>query len=220
MTAIPIVPAVIPKSEADVVAYTKVLTFSREFHLDVVDGKFVPNSSWPCNPVGEAIAVKAHTDTYTLEVDLMVENPIKAAREWIKAGADMLVFHIETVDLASFIDFVEHEGSVSVGVSFHGDTPIESVFPYLQHADYVQVMGIDTIGAQGQPFSERALAYVAHIKSKFPNLPVSLDGSVNKNTIARIAKAGVDRVIVGSAIVGQPDPQSAYEALRVAVNDA
>lgn len=219
MTSIPIVPAVIPKSEAEVIALTKSLTFSREFHLDIVDGKFVQNISWPIDPLGEAVAVKSHTDRYTLEVDLMVENPIKVAREWIRAGADMLVFHIETVDLVSFIDFVEHVGSVSVGVSFHGDTPIESVFPYLSHADYVQVMGINTIGVQGEPFSERALQYVERFKKEFPNLPVSIDGSVNNSTIERVVKAGVDRIIVGSAIVKQDNPQEAYESLRALVNE-
>ncbi len=220
MAIIPIVPAIIPKSEEEVVALTKTLTFPKEFHLDVVDGKFVQNISWPYKPSGEPIAIKPHTDKYTLEVDLMVENPIKAAREWIKAGADMLVFHIETVDLASFVDFVEHVGNVSVGVSFHGDTPTEALFPYLTHADYVQIMGIHTIGLQGQPFDERVFEKIEIIHRKFPNIAISVDGSVNKNTIARLEKAGVDRVIVGSAIVGQENPYSAYETLRACVNEA
>ena len=219
MTVIPIVPAVIPKSEAEVVALTKALMFSKEFHLDVVDGKFVQNISWPYEPAGEPIAVKPHTDKYTLEVDLMVENPIKTAREWIKAGADMLVFHIETVDLASFIDFVEHDSKkVSVGVSFSGDTLIETMFPYLAYADYVQVMGIETIGVQGQPFSERTFEYIKRLKQEFPNLPISVDGSVNETTLTRLIKAGVDRVIVGSAIVGKENPQTAYSALQALVS--
>ncbi len=219
MSRIPIVPAVIPKSEAEVVAMTKALSFSHEFHLDVVDGKFVPAICWPFEPQGVAIAVKPHTDKYTLEVDLMVSNPIGAAKEWIKAGADMLVFHIESVDLASFVDFVQHtDTAVTVGVSFSGETPIEALFPYAIHADYVQIMGIRTIGAQGQPFDERTFDKIKIIRSEFSHLPISVDGSVNKETIARLVKAGVDRLIVGSAIVKQPDMEAAYQALAILAN--
>ncbi len=212
---IPIVPAVIPKSEAEVISLTKALSFSPEFHLDVVDGKFVPSISWPYEPVGEPVAVKPYTDAFTLEVDLMVENPIKAARAWEKAGADMLVFHIETVDLPSFIDYCTHTSrDISIGVSFHGDTPIEALLPYVPHADYIQVMGIHTIGLQGQPFSEEAFSKLERLKQEFPHMPISVDGSVNEATVARLVKAGADRLIVGSAIVKQDDPEAAYNNLR------
>jgi ribulose-phosphate 3-epimerase len=149
----------------------------------------------------------------------MVHNPIPVAREWVKAGADMLIFHVETVDLASFVDFVEHvPGSVSVGVSFHGDTSIETLLPYVPHAEYVQVMGIHTIGSQGQPFTEVTFEKIARLKQEFPRTPVSVDGSVNQKTISRLVKAGVDRLIVGSAIVKQENPRAAYEALVACVN--
>jgi ribulose-phosphate 3-epimerase len=219
MSAVPIVPAVIPKSEAEAISFAQSLLFSREFHLDVVDGNFVQNVSWPIEPIGEPMALKPHSDKYTLEVDLMMQNPIPAARAWIKAGADMLIFHVETVDVASFVDFVMHSGGVSVGVSFHGDTPIESVFPYIAHADYVQVMGIHTIGLQGQSFSEKTFEYITRIKEEFSQLPIQVDGSVNAETIPRLIKAGVSRLIVGSAIVGKENPQEAYEALVALVNE-
>jgi ribulose-phosphate 3-epimerase len=220
--SIPIVPAVIPKSEAEVIEMTKLLRFSHEFHLDVVDGTFVRSVSWPYSPDGEPVAVKAHTDKFTLEVDLMVVNPVEAAREWVRAGADMLVFHIETIDLPAFIDCVTYVLSrdVSVGVSFNGDTSTEAVMPYLPYADYVQIMGIHTIGLQGQPFEDSTFEKIKHIKEKFPHLPVSVDGSVNEKTIARLAKAGVDRLIVGSAIVGQEDREGAYKKLRALVDEA
>ena len=216
--SIPIVPAVIPDSLAAAIEATKLFRFSHEIHVDVIDGKFVPNVSWPYDPEGEVIALKPHTDTYTLEVDLMVENPFKAASAWEAAGADMLVFHVETIDLASFEDFIEHTG-ITVGISFHGDTNIESVLPYIEVADYVQVMGIHTIGAQGQPFSEETFSKIERIKSEFPGKMISVDGSVNPNTIKRLAKAGADRLIVGSAIIGADDPHAAYSELCALVNE-
>ena len=165
--SIPIVPAVIPGSLVAAIEATKLFHFSYEIHVDVIDGAFVEASSWPYNPFGDVIALKPHTDAYTLEVDLMVENPFKAARAWEAAGADMLVFHVETIDFESFKDFIEHTG-ITVGISFHGDTPIESVFPYIEIADYVQVMGIRTIGAQGQPFSKETFTHIERIKNQFP----------------------------------------------------
>ncbi len=216
--SIPIVPAIIPNSLQAVVEATKLFRFSHEIHVDVVDGKFTSSVSWPYEPIGEVIALKPHTDAYTLEVDLMVENPFKAARAWEVGGADMLVFHAETIDLASFKDFIEHTG-ITVGISFHGDTTIESVLPYIEIADYVQVMGIHTIGTQGQPFSEETFSKIERIKHEFPAKMISVDGSVNEHTIKRLVKAGADRLIVGSAIIGQPNPQEAYEALRLLVNE-
>jgi ribulose-phosphate 3-epimerase len=219
--SIPIIPAVIPKSEAEVIEMTKLLRFSHEFHLDVVDGKFVSSVCWPYSPDGEPVAVKAHTDKYTLEVDLMVAEPTKAAKEWVKAGADMLIFHIETIDLASFKDTVTYDipRNVSVGVSFNGDTKVEALFPYVEFADYIQIMGIHTIGLQGQPFEEVTFEKIKRIKKEFPDVPISVDGSVNEATIARLAKAGVDRLIVGSAIVKQEDKEEAYKKLRALVDE-
>ncbi len=215
--AIPIVPAIIPSSLAAAIEATKQFRFSHEIHVDVVDGKFVEATSWPYEPAGEVIALKPHSDAYTLEVDLMVEKPFKAARAWEEAGADMLVFHMETVDLASFKDFIEHSG-ITVGISFHGETSIEAGLPFIEIADYVQIMGIYKIGAQGQPFLEETFSKIERIKKEFPEKMISVDGSVNDKTIARLAKAGVDRLIVGSAIIGADDPAAAYKHLQSLVS--
>lgn len=218
--SIPIVPAIIPRSEGAVIEATRTFRFSHEYHLDIVDGVFVKSISWPYEPEGEPLSVKAHTDKYTLEVDLMVSNPVAAAKEWIKAGADMLVFHVETIDVATFKDFARFDApkDVSLGVSFSGDTSREALLPYLEYADYIQVMGIHTIGLQGQPFAEATLDHVRFFKEEYPQLPVSVDGSVNENTVERIVKAGADRLIVGSAIVGQSDMEAAYKKLRTIVD--
>ncbi|MEK7639483.1 MAG: hypothetical protein AAB388_04970 [Patescibacteria group bacterium] len=216
--SIPIVPAVIPNSAEEIKELTKILRFSRELHLDLVDGVFVKNTSWPFNPSGDARMVKAHTDAFTLEVDLMVANPLPVAEEWIAAGADMLVFHIETITLEAFTRFTTHT-SVSLGVSLHGATPLEALFPYIAHADYIQLMGIYEIGSQGQPFDEAVLAKITVLKQQFPHKPIHVDGSVNKNTVLKLKQAGANRLVCGSAIVKQPDPEAAYHELRTLVNE-
>jgi len=218
MSYTPIVPAVIPHSEADIKAYASQLLFSPEFHLDIVDGKFVSTTSWPYVPVGKPISVKPYLDCYTLEVDLMVVDPIKAATEWIEAGADMLVFHVETVSQDVFRDFA-NSTRVSVGVSAHGDTSLETLLLYASSADYIQLMGIHEIGAQGLPLDEKVFEKIARLKRELPDVSITIDGSVNVDTIVRLKEAGADRFICGSAIVKQPDPATAYRELTALINE-
>jgi ribulose-phosphate 3-epimerase len=212
MTSKPIVPAIIPSSLEAAVATLAKLEFSRELHLDVVDGIFVPHISWPYKPVGEAQLIAIWTDMFTLEVDLMVHNPLEAAADWLAAGADMLVFHVETITVEAFTQFAR-QSTVSIGIASNNDTPFTELKPYLAAADYVQVMGIATIGAQGQPLDERAFERIKTIRSQYPTLLVSVDGSVNLATIGQLSAAGAQRFICGSAIVGAPDPQLAHQNL-------
>jgi len=217
MRYLPIVPAVIPKSSDEVIQTARSLKFSAEYHLDLVDGNFVSSVCWPYEPKGEPISVKPKLDFYTLEIDLMVSDPIEAANTWIKAGADMLVFHIETISLSDFKKFTE-SCEVSVGVSAHGETTLVALSEYAKEADYIQLMGIREIGAQGLPFDEEVIDKIKELKQKFPFKSITVDGSVNKNTIKLLADAGADRLVCGSAIVKQPDPEQAYKELNQIIN--
>ena len=214
---IPIVPAIIPKSAEQIIKLLPELKFSPEIHIDVVDGKFVPFTSWPYEPKGEPSEVHTTTDSFTLEVDLMVSNPLEAADAWIKAGADMLVFHTETIDLQAFKRFV---GSVkiSVGISALNDTPLSVLESYAVFADYIQLMGIAEIGTQGQAFDERVLERITTLKKLFPRLSITIDGSVNEKTIAKLRAAGADRFICGSSIVDALQPYVAYTELQKLIN--
>lgn len=214
---IPVVPAIIPKSAEEVRVLAKTLSFSPELHLDVVDGVFVSAVSWPYSPTGNPVEVKSATDIYTLEVDLMVQNPLEAADTWLQAGADMLVFHVETISLDAFTRFAELT-NISVGISALNDTSFSVLEPYLAVADYVQLMGIAKIGSQGQPFDTRVLERIALLKERYPLLMVSVDGSVNAETIPGLVKAGADRFICGSAIVHADNPESAHQALSKLAN--
>src|SRR5690606_35890696 len=94
-----LVPALIPQSRNAVVEFAARVQFAYEIQIDVVDGVFVENVSWPYTPEGDPVSVKNATEMFTLEVDLMVSDPINAAYTWMKAGADMLVFHVESLPL-------------------------------------------------------------------------------------------------------------------------
>ncbi len=215
--SIPVVPALIPKSLEHARETIKKLPFAREVQLDLVDGVFAPTISWPYEPVGDPMDLKSELDQFTLEIDLMVSKPVEAALAWLKAGADMLIFHIESLPLETFKNFVEN-CHCTVGVAAHGDTTVEEIIEYAKHADYIQLMGIREIGAQGQPFDETVLARIEELRIKFPEKVISVDGSVNEDTIERLKKAGVTRMVVGSAIVLQDSPEEAHQKLSSLIN--
>ena len=213
-----IVPAIIPTSHDELVNYAAQLSFSHELQLDLVDGKFAPTVCWPYVPPGDPMSVKPFLDAYTLEVDLMVEDSVSAAKQWVEAGADMIVFHVETLSLSDFKVFAD-EAKVSVGVSAHGNTSMDVLSEYVKHSDYIQLMGIREIGAQGQPFDDTVLEKIVTLKERFPMKSITIDGSVNADTIVRLRKAGADRFICGSAIVLQKDPKAAHKALSALINE-
>lgn len=211
-----IIPAWIPKDRASIQECTETFAFVHELHIDVVDGVFVPNKSWPYLNSDSPTTVSALLTGFTVEVDVMSATPVEDADRWVEAGAQMLVFHVETLSCQSLAAFAAHNTEVSIGVSALNDTPWESLLPYLRKADYVQVMGIAHIGGQGSSFDERCLERVSAIKKEFPRLPISIDGSMNLETIPQLAAAGVDRFVVGSALVQATDVRAQYEKLRAA----
>lgn len=215
--SIPVVPAIIPKSVAHVREIISAVDFSREVQIDLVDGNFAPTTSWPYDPSGDPMDLKHELDRFTLEIDLMVSEPVKAATAWLEAGADMLIFHIESLSLEAFKNFAE-SCHCTVGVAGHGDTTAEQVAEYAEYADYIQLMGIREIGAQGQPFDETVLGKVEILRRQFPEKVIAVDGSVNEHTIQKLKKAGVTRMIVGSAIVLQDDPVAAHKKLSALIN--
>ncbi len=209
----PIVPAIIPESFVDLEAQIAKISHVPEVHIDVVDGVFVPSLSWPYN-IENAIPAVAHglLSAFSLEVDLMVEDQCGGAVAWLAAGADQLVFHAEVIS-PLVLEAFRTDHAVTIGIASLNTFPLEQLYAYFPLVDYVQVMGIATIGAQGQPFDETVLARIAQIKRDFPEMPISIDGSMNKTTLPRIIPLELSRIIVGSAIMGQSDPLAAYHAL-------
>ncbi len=211
MISSPIVPAFIPTSVADLAAAVFAVGHVPEVHVDVTDGQFVPFRSWPYITPDSPLSAITILEPFALEVDLMVAEPLPAAADWLRVGADRLVFHVESITLEAFIRFVEST-PITVGIAANNDTAYDVLREYLAAADFVQVMGIAHIGVQGQPFDERAFARIASIQSNFPQLPISVDGSVNSETLPRLLSYRLERYIVGSAIVKSTNPAESYQS--------
>ncbi len=213
-----VIPAIIPKTQVDLEDTIKKVNFSPEIQLDLVDGKFVKQISWPYTPLGDPLSVKKAFSDVIVEVDLMVTSPITAAGRWLQVGVNKLVFHIETITLDDFKSFMKtkpHE--VLVGVSAHGKTSLDELFQYAELADYIQLMGIKEIGAQGLPFDSAVLEKIKQVRRRFPNMIISIDGSVNHKTIKDLFLAGADRFVCGSAIIKKDNPKQAWRNLRLLI---
>jgi ribulose-phosphate 3-epimerase len=143
-----------------------------------------------------------------LDVHLMVTNPENFFESFAKAGADLLVFHIETdPDPTEKIRMVRDLGC-QVGLSLNPDKPIDLVLPFLDMIDVVLIMSVYP-GYSGQKFIPESLTKVQavreHIDKHKLACQIEIDGGVNKTTAGDIIAAGVDVVVMGSAFFGEDD---------------
>lgn len=187
--------------------------------VDVVDGRLAGAPTWPYSEGGLA-ALPSGFDIHEMadvryEIDLMTEDPAAAMRAFLAAGAGKLVLHAESApDLGGLLDELERTYGrdkefspdiLSVGVSARITTPLSRIEPYLPRVDFVQLMGIATIGKQGVPFDERVLGKIRELKSAHPEMTVQIDGGVSLQTAPSLAAAGADRLVVGSALWNSED---------------
>jgi len=212
-----IVPAIIPQSLEHFRLSLAALDGIHEVHIDIVDGEFVMPVSWPVRPEGMPSEIADVLQKHSVEVDIMTATPLTHAKDWFAVGVDMIVVHAETLSVEEFRVLGETK-QCSIGISALLDTPYETLYPYLQVADYTQVMGIAVIGAQGQPFDERAIIRVEQIHTDFPKLPITIDGSMNATTLPKVRSLPIDRFVVGSAIMAAERPLEAYQSLQQLLN--
>jgi ribulose-phosphate 3-epimerase len=177
-------------------------------HVDVMDGRFVPNIT-----IGPLVvkAVRPVTDLF-LDVHLMIEDPIKYVEPFADAGSDMIVFHIESCgDADAIIERIRDKGR-KVGVSVKPGTDVSAVYGILDKVDMVLVMTVEP-GFGGQSFMEDMMPKVRKLKERFSGL-VEVDGGINRETAPKAIDAGVDVLVAGTAVFGQDDYGRAIKKLR------
>lgn len=207
-----IVPAIIPRSLEHLRETVARLPFARSLQIDLVDGRFVPDVSWPYNG-GDPEDARSLLSDREVEMDLMVERPEAAARLWLELGVARIVFHLEAILNWDEISKLKQDFEFKLGIALNNDTLLEKLYPHIEKIDYVQLMGIKEIGRQGQPFDERVVARAREMKTLYPNMEVSVDGSVNEKTLPLLSAAGVDRFVAGSALLSANAPSEEYSKL-------
>lgn len=225
-----IVPAILTSSREDLDAKLAALSgIATEVQVDVVDGVFASPATWPYvgrdnfNQLFAADGTIPLFEQFRIEVDLMVQKPEEVTGSWLAAGASRILVHLESTSyLKNLVSDMKvkygHEKGfasdfLSFGFALNVDTDLRRIEPYVEDIDYVQFMGIKTIGKQGEPFAQEVIAKILDCKKRFPDLAIQVDGGVNFETAPFLLAAGVSRLVVGSALWKAPNLKEAYEKL-------
>ncbi len=173
-------------------------------HWDVMDGKFVPNTSYKVNDVAKYSKLHHMVN----DVHIMVNDPFVEAPLFIDAGADIITFHYEVVsskeEINDLIDLIHQKGA-KAGLAIKPNTNAEVTFEFLNKLDLVLVMSVEP-GFGGQKFMDSALDKIKllrkHIDSKGYKTLIEVDGGINDITAKQCIDAGVDILVAGSYIFG------------------
>ena len=183
------------------------------FHLDIMDGIFVPNISYGF-PVVEAIARKA---TKPMDAHLMIIKPETYVERFAKVGVDMLSFHVNaTENPGEVLDQIKALG-MKPGLAINPDLPVESLFPYLEKCHFVLLMSVFA-GFGGQKFIEDTYDRIAAVKAEIDRqglkCSIQIDGGVSAANSAKLVEYGADILVAGSAVFKAEDPASVISAMK------
>lgn len=185
-------------------------------HFDVMDGKFVPNTSYTIKDL-DYIAPHHHLIN---DVHIMVENPYEVGIEFANHGADYVTFHIEaTKDETEVLKIINklHQLKVKVGISIKPNTSVETILKYLPLIDLILVMSVEP-GFGGQKFIESAIDKIKTLRQYIDqnNLSclIEVDGGINNITGQKCKDAGVDILVAGSYLFGHDDIKERIDSLR------
>jgi ribulose-phosphate 3-epimerase len=183
------------------------------FHLDVMDGRFVPNISFGL-PVIAAIKKEAKK---VMDVHLMIEEPGKYAEEFKNAGADILSVHIEACPhLHRNLQQIKSLG-MKTGVAINPHTPVQQMFDVLHDVDVVCMMSVNP-GFGGQKFIEYTLEKIKQLKAEITrrgtNTLIEIDGGVTLANAKQIIDAGADVLVAGNTVFGSQNPTETIAALK------
>ena len=183
-------------------------------HLDVMDGHFVPNIS-----IGIPVIAAMKKDCKVpFDVHFMISDPYFYIDDFIKAGADIITFHIECdSDIDKTIDKIT-AGGCKASLAVKPNTDIEAVYPYLDKLSMVLVMTVEP-GFGGQSFMPEMMPKVKEIKREcqrrgLNNILIEADGGIGRDTIEQASEAGVDVCVAGTAVFRAADPAKAIELFK------
>ena len=184
-------------------------------HCDVMDGVYVPNISFGAPVIG---ALRPHSKLF-FDVHLMICDPMRYLKDFLKAGADLVTVHLESCDnVAECLTYL-HDNGCRAGLAISPDTPAEAVFPYLPMCDLLLVMTVYP-GFGGQSFMANMMPKVRAIRAEIDRLGLDIDlevdGGVDGKTAAVCAEAGANALVAGSAIFRAADAQKAIEDIKAA----
>jgi len=183
------------------------------FHVDVMDGVFVPNISFGF-PVMKAIKAQANTP---LDVHLMIVNPDNYIDAFAKAGADVLTVHYEAcTHLHRTVQAIKDAG-MKAGVSLNPHTPVATLEDIIAELDLVLIMSVNP-GFGGQKFIHRTYHKIAQCRAMIEEANghalIEVDGGVNADNSESLFDAGADVLVAGNAVFSSENPSATIAKLK------
>jgi ribulose-phosphate 3-epimerase len=183
------------------------------FHIDVMDGVFVPNISFGM-PVISAISKHAKK---TMDVHLMIVQPERYIKDFKKAGADILTVHYEaSTHLHRTLQEIK-AADMKAGVSLNPHTPVHLLKDVIKDLDLVLIMSVNP-GFGGQSFIEQTIQKVKDLRAMIDeagsNTIIEIDGGVNMETGTRLVAAGADALVAGSFVFKSDNPSETIADLK------
>ena len=183
------------------------------FHLDVMDGVFVPNISFGM-PIVKSIRKMTKKP---LDVHLMIIEPERYIDKFIEIGSDILTVHIEaTTEMNKILDKIK-KSSIKSGIAINPDTPINKLYDYIDKVDLICLMGVHA-GFGGQKFIEKTFDRLIELKSlinlKDSSAVIEIDGGVDNTNCKKLKSLGADVLVAGSYIFKSSDINNAIDSLK------
>lgn len=184
-------------------------------HFDVMDGEFVPNIS-----IGVPVlkSLRKFTDMF-IDVHLMITKPARIAESFCRAGADLVVMHVEAdsyQNISEAIDIVKANGK-KVGLSVKPKTPASVLYPFIDRLDLVLVMTVEP-GFGGQSFMHDQLPKISELRQEIDrrglDCELEVDGGVDPVTAKLVKDAGANVLVAGSAVFGKADRAAQIDSIR------
>lgn len=182
-------------------------------HLDVMDGRFVPNITWGPKIVGDLRKLTK----LPFDCHLMIVEPERYVDDFRAVGADVITFHLEATAHAQRLLTHIRKGGAKAGVAICPQTPVAMLDDVIDDCDLVLVMSVNP-GFGGQSFIPRSLEKLRRarrlIDERNPVCALEVDGGVGASNVEQIARAGADVLVMGSSVFGTPDPTATLQHLR------
>jgi ribulose-phosphate 3-epimerase len=182
-------------------------------HLDVMDGRFVPNITWGPKIIGDLRKLSP----LVFDAHLMIVEPERYVDAFRKVGCDRITFHLEATNHAQRLLTYLRSIGAKAGLSICPQTPVALLQDVIEDCDTVLVMSVNP-GFGGQKFIGRAIEKIrearALIDARNPECLIEVDGGIGAENARAVVDAGADALVMGSAIFGAPDPAAELRRIR------
>ncbi len=185
-------------------------------HLDVMDGRFVPNITWGPKIIGDLRKLSPRV----FDAHLMIVEPERYVDDFREAGCDRITFHLEATPHAQRLLAHLRDVGAKAGIALCPQTPVEMLEDVIEDCDTVLVMSVNP-GFSGQKFIPRTIEKIrearALVDRRNPACLIEVDGGVGAGNARELVAAGADALVMGAAVFGAADPAAEVRRVRALI---